>query len=61
MHHYEMEELLPIVARLVDQYTSKESSSIRFETAKQLMEAVIYCNNHNEDVDSNGKNLIKDL
>lgn len=57
MRHYEMEELLPIVARLADQYTSKESSSIRFETARQLMEAVIYCIDHAEELDYNHDRL----
>lgn len=42
---YEMEELLPIVARLADQYTSKESTSVSYERARQLMEAVLYCIN----------------
>lgn len=54
MRHYEMEELLPIVARLADQYTSKESSSIRVETAKQLMEAVIYCIHHANEMGDSG-------
>ncbi len=42
---YEIEELIPIVANLSEKYTSKESSSVRFETARMLMEAVIYCIN----------------
>lgn len=50
MLEYEMEALLPIVAKLTDKYTSKESSSIPFETARQLMEAAIYCINHGEDL-----------
>lgn len=41
--NYEMEDLIPIVAQLTEKYTSKESSSIRYETAVQLMEAVQYC------------------
>lgn len=40
---YEMEELIPIVAGLADQYTSKESTSISYERANHLMEAVLYC------------------
>lgn len=40
---YEMEALLPIVANLAKKYTSNESSSIPYETASMLMEAVIYC------------------
>lgn len=43
MNNYEMEELLPIVAELTEKYTSKESTSISYERARQLMEAVIYC------------------
>lgn len=41
--YYEMEELLPIVAELAEKYTSKESTSVTYEKAKQLMEAVLYC------------------
>lgn len=40
---YEMEELIPIVAELSEQYTGYESTSITYEKANQLMEAVIYC------------------
>lgn len=42
---YEMEELVPIVAELSEKYTSKESTSVSYETARQLMEAVLYCIN----------------
>lgn len=41
--NYEIEELVPIVARLAECYTSKESTSISYDKAQQLMEAVIYC------------------
>ena len=40
---YELEELLPVAAWLTDKYTSKESSSVTYETAAALMEAVCYC------------------
>lgn len=40
---YKIEELLPIVAGLAESYTAKESTSITYEKAQQLMEAVIYC------------------
>lgn len=40
---YDITQLLPIVAWLTDKYTSKESSSVPYETAQMLMEAVIYC------------------
>lgn len=43
---YTMEELIPIVAKLADKYTLKESTSISYERAQQLMEAVIYCIAH---------------
>lgn len=41
--NYEMEELFPIVGKLAEQYTSNESGSVTYETANQLMGAVIYC------------------
>lgn len=40
---YEMDELLPLAARLAAKYTSGESSSVSYETANMLMEAVCYC------------------
>ena len=43
--NYEMEELLPIVAELADRYTGKESTSVSYERARALMEAVLYCIN----------------
>lgn len=39
---FEMEELVPIVAKLAEGYTSKESTSITYERAQQFMEAVLY-------------------
>ena len=41
--NYELEELVPIVARLVEGYTSKASTSITYDRAQQLMRAVLYC------------------
>lgn len=43
MPDYEMEELVPVVAELTRKYTSAESSSVTYETARHLMEAVLYC------------------
>ncbi len=40
---YEMEELVPIVGKLAEEYTAYESTSITYEKAEQLMEAVLYC------------------
>ena len=40
---YEMEELVPIVGRLAEKYTAFESTSLPYEKAAQLMEAVLYC------------------
>ena len=40
---YKMEELIPIVADLVKKYTGNESTSVTYEKAQQLMDAVIYC------------------
>lgn len=39
---YEIEELVSIVAKLAEGYTSKESTSITYDKAQQLMEAVLY-------------------
>ena len=43
---YTMEELIVIVGKLAEQYTSGESTSITYERARQFMEAVIYCISH---------------
>lgn len=45
---YELSDLLPLVTELAEKYTSKESSSVSYETAKQLMEAVEYCIKENK-------------
>lgn len=45
---FEMEELLPIVAQLAEQYTGYESTSVSYERAEALMGAVIYCINEYE-------------
>lgn len=38
-----MEELLPIISELAQQYTGCESTSITYEKAQSLMEAVLFC------------------
>lgn len=40
---YELEELLPLVNRLAEKYTGLASTSVSYEKAEQLMEAVLYC------------------
>ena len=40
---YDMNDLVPIVAMLTDKYTGNDSSSVTYEKANQLMEAVVYC------------------
>lgn len=55
---YQLEELVPIVKELSEKYTSKESTSITYELAQQLMEAVIYCINQNEDIENNNSNTL---
>ncbi len=40
---YDMNDLIPVVAMLTRQYTGIESSSVTYEKANQLMEAVLYC------------------
>lgn len=56
MQVWEMEDLIPLVAKLADQYTSKDSSSVSYETARMLMEAVIYCIREWED-ENEGQSL----
>ena len=46
---YTMEDLLPIVKELAEKYTGRESSSVTYETARMLMDAVIYCVQENAD------------
>lgn len=41
-YEYEMEDLIPLVAELANRFTSKESSSVTYEKAEYLMEAVLY-------------------
>ncbi len=41
--NYEEQDLLPIVARLAERYTHKDSSSVTYEAAAHLMDAVRYC------------------
>jgi len=45
MEDYNIEDLLPLVAELTQKYTLGESSSVTYQKANQLMEAVIYCIN----------------
>lgn len=49
-----MEELLPIVGRLARRYTGMDSTSISYEKAQQLMEAVLYCIREAELASPNG-------
>ncbi|MDE5866091.1 MAG: hypothetical protein K2H31_05775, partial [Lachnospiraceae bacterium] len=40
---YQMDELLPIVSELAQKYTGYESTSVTYEKAQSLMEAVLFC------------------
>lgn len=40
---YQMEELLPIVSELAQKYAGYESTSITYEKAQSLIEAVLFC------------------
>ena len=48
-----MEELFPILGQLAEKYTAFESTSIPYETAEQLTEAVLYCIREAEQVQTN--------
>ena len=52
---FEMEELVPLVAELAESYTSFDSTSITWEKAEQLMEAVLYCIHELEITKSNAE------
>ena len=41
--NYSVEELMPVFEKLAEKYAGYESTSITYEKAEQLMEAVIYC------------------
>lgn len=49
---YEAADLLPLVRELTERYTSKASTSVPWETAQQLMEAVLYCNGETQETGS---------
>lgn len=53
MEHNNIEELLVLVKELTDCYTGKESTSITYEAAQQLMGAVLYCMRENDMVFEN--------
>lgn len=59
MMNYKMEELLPLVGELSEKYTCKESTSISYEKAQQLMGAVIYCIQENEKQKEDSSGLVK--
>lgn len=43
---YSIEELFPIVSKLSEQFTHNDSTSITFDTAESLLDAVVYCINY---------------
>ena len=67
--NYKPQDLIPIVAELTDMYTKGESTSVTYEAAQHLMEAVLYCireaeelnggqdGEQREDLPSTGENL----
>jgi len=59
---YQLEELLPIITKLAQKYTSKESSSVTYEVARMIMGAVTYCIDENygsgaQDIPAGGERL----
>lgn len=49
---YQIEELLPIVSELARKYAGYESTSITYENAQSLMEAVLFCLNEYKNSDA---------
>lgn len=52
---YQPQELIPIVSELAEQYLGYEHTSMTYEKAQELMEAVLYCIRENE---NSGKNTL---
>jgi len=46
---YSQEELISVAGRLTERYTRGESTSVTYDRARQLMQAVIYCLEENEE------------
>jgi hypothetical protein len=42
-NNYPMEEILELLSERVSKYTSNESSSVTYDTARQLMSSMLYC------------------
>lgn len=57
--NYTMEELVPVAGELVTKYTGKESTSVSYEKAKQLMEAVIYSIHEYEQMVTLAQNAVR--
>lgn len=53
---YDMQELLPVISHLAEMYTGCQSTSVTYEMAAQLMEAVIYCIREGEAYGTSGEN-----
>lgn len=51
---YQPKDLLPLLKTLSEKYTSKSSTSVSYETAQQLMGAILYCIGENR-YDENGE------
>ena len=59
MNKYSLNELLPILKELTAKYTSKESTSITYEKANQLMGAINYCISEWERNETSKKDLME--
>jgi len=51
MNQYNMEELMPLLARMIRRYTSNESTSIPNHKARQILGSMLYCMNLTDDTD----------
>lgn len=54
---YDMKELLPVISHLAEMYTGCQSTSVTYEMAAQLMEAVIYCIREGDAYGAAGENM----
>ncbi len=63
---YPLEELIPLAAELASRYSGYEHTSVTYETAQRLMDAVLYCinegiNGQNHDCCDGAALWIKDI
>lgn len=52
---YGITDLLPLVTELSEKYNGKATTSVTYETAQQLLGAVLYCLSEQENYGNSGR------